>query len=213
MSAEIDAIAQTTTWDSTYRPPIYAGKVGQFKSFPKSDKDIIFLGNSIMTYTDWNELLGLKTAKNRGIPGDLTFGVLERLQGVIDGHPAKIFILIGINDVTRGVPDSLIVKNYQKIISRIKAGSPKTKIYFHTLLPVNHTYVGLKGKTQHIISVNTALKQLAAKEHVKLIDLYPHFLNSDGVLDPKYTFDGLHMNDLGYFKWAEILKNGKYLTD
>jgi lysophospholipase L1-like esterase len=212
MSTALLAEAQTNTpWDSTYRPPIYAGKVGQFKSFPKSTSDIIFLGNSIMTYTDWNELLGLKTAKNRGIPGDMTFGVLERLQDVIDGHPAKIFILIGINDINRGAPEDVIISNYKKMITRIKTGSPSTKIYFHTLLPVNDTFTSLIGKTHHIVNVNTKLKALTAKEHITLIDLYPSFLGADDKLDPKYTFDGLHMNDLGYFKWAEILKKGNYL--
>lgn len=198
-------------FDSTYRPPIYAGKVGQFKSFPKSTGDIIFLGNSIMTYTDWNELLGLKTAKNRGIPGDITFGVLDRLQDVIDGHPAKIFILIGINDITRNAPEDVVINNYRKMITRIRAGSPATKIYFHTLLPVNDTYTPLIGKTQHITNVNTKLKDLTSAEKVTLIDLYPNFLGSDGKMDPKYTFDGLHLNELGYFKWAEILKKGNYL--
>lgn len=209
----ISAYAQSAAWDSTYRPAIYAGKVGQFKSFPKSNKDIIFLGNSIMTYTDWNELLGLKTAKNRGIPGDMTFGVLERLGDVIEGKPAKIFVLIGINDINRGVPDSLILNNYKRIIDRIKLGSPATKIYFHTLLPVNKTFTSLIGKTSHIINVNAKLKALAAKEKITLIDLYPNFLDDMGALDPKYTFDGLHMNDLGYFKWAAILKKGNYLTE
>jgi lysophospholipase L1-like esterase len=208
----ISAYSQTTAWDSTYRPTIYAGKVGQFKYFPKSNKDIIFLGNSIMTYTDWNELLGLKTAKNRGIPGDITFGVLERLGDVIEGKPAKIFILIGINDITSNIPDSVILNNYKKIITRIKAGSPLTKIYFHTLFPINDAYTALKGKTGHILNVNRMLKELCVKERITLIDVYPHLLNDKGVLDPQYTFDGLHMNDLGYKLWGSILKAGNYLA-
>ena len=46
--------AQAAKWDSTYRPGIYAMKVAQFRAFPNAGSDIIFLGNSITDYTDWN---------------------------------------------------------------------------------------------------------------------------------------------------------------
>src|SRR5262245_29182085 len=122
--------AQQATVDSAARPAIYPIKVGQFRSYPNSTKDIIFLGNSITAGTDWAELLGMPNARNRGISGDITFGVLERLDEVTEGKPAKVFILIGINDIQRNIPDTLIVQNYQKMIRRIKAESPATKIYF-----------------------------------------------------------------------------------
>ena len=111
-------------WDSTFRPNNYALKVQLFKSYPNSEKDIIFLGNSITAGTDWMELMGRKDVRNRGISGDITFGVLERLDEVTEGKPSKVFILIGINDISRNIPDSLIVCNYQKIICRIKKESP-----------------------------------------------------------------------------------------
>ena len=74
-------------------------------------------------------------------------------------------------------------------------------------------YTGLKGKISHILNVNRMLKELCIKEKITLIDVYPHLLNDKGVLDPKYTFDGLHMNDLGYKVWAGVLKEGNYLDE
>src|SRR5690606_12338396 len=93
--------AQEVTYDSTYRPDIYASRVEMFKSFPTTDKDIVFIGNSITFWADWQELLKTSHVKNRGIPGDISFGVLERLDEVIEGKPRKIFIMIGINDLAR----------------------------------------------------------------------------------------------------------------
>jgi lysophospholipase L1-like esterase len=210
------AQAQTAKWDSTFRPNNYELKVELFKSYPNSSKDIIFLGNSIMAGTDWMELLGRTDVRNRGISGDITFGVLERLSEVTEGMPAKVFVLIGINDISRNVPDSFIVDNYRKIIQRIKAGSPKTNIYFHTLMPVNNEYTQFKNhynKDEHILYVNKELKTLAAKEEITLIDLYPHFLNKEKKLDKRYTIDGLHLNAKGYQLWADVLKKGKYLEN
>ncbi|HEY0667104.1 MAG TPA: GDSL-type esterase/lipase family protein [Sphingobacteriaceae bacterium] len=200
--------------DSTTRPAIYDARAGQFRSFPNSRRDIIFLGNSITAYGNWEELLGTRHAKNRGIPGDNTFGVLERLDEVIEGKPSKVFILLGINDVGRGFPDSMIIKNYQRIIRRIKLGSPRTKIFIHTLLPVNNTFkpaLAHFNKDEHILAVNNGIKMLAVSENITMIDLYTPFLDKDNRLDKDYAFDGLHLNGKGYLKWAELLKKGNYL--
>ncbi|WP_240755319.1 GDSL-type esterase/lipase family protein [Pedobacter sp. SYP-B3415] len=145
ISLSLQAGAQVTAkWDSTYRPGKYAEKLAAFKAEPQAKRDFIFLGNSITAGTNWSKLLDLPQAKNRGISGDITFGVLERLQEVIDRKPAKVFVLIGINDIARNIPDSVILANYNKIIDRIRKGSRKTKIYFYTLLPVNSSFAKFK---------------------------------------------------------------------
>jgi lysophospholipase L1-like esterase len=208
------AKAQEKKWDSSYRPGNWALKVEQFRSYKHTANDIMFVGNSITAGTDWMELLGRTDVRNRGISSDISFGVLERIDEVTMGKPAMVFILIGINDISRNIPDTVIVKNYQRIIERIKTLSPSTRIYFQTLLPVNNEFTQHKNhynKDEHILFVNAELKKLAAKEKIRLIDLHPHFLNSDNKLDKKYTADGLHLNAAGYKLWAQILKEGKYL--
>ena len=209
-----ESFSQTTQWDSTYRPGAYQLKVDQFRAYKDSKKDIIFLGNSITAGTDWNELLEMPNVKNRGISGDITFGVLERLDEVIEGQPAKVFVLIGINDISRNIPDSVILQNYQRIISRIKKGSPSTKIYFQTLLPTNSSFgkfINHYNKEDHILWINKALKELANREKVILIDLYPVFLDKENNLEKAYTNDGLHLNASGYKKWSDVLKGNGYL--
>lgn len=208
------AMKATPRWDSTFRPNNYHLKADLFKSFPDSKKDVIFLGNSITAGVDWNELLGMKNARNRGISGDITFGVLERLDEVIEGKPSKVFVLIGINDISRNIPDSLIVENYKKIITRIQQGSPKTKIYLQTLMPVNNTFTQFKNhynKDEHIEFINKSLRELAQTCMVQLIDLHSQFQDSEGKLRKEFTADGLHLNAAGYAHWASILKNGNYL--
>ncbi|MGQ7856177.1 GDSL-type esterase/lipase family protein [Pedobacter sp. WC2501] len=209
------AFAQVVKWDSTYRPGKYVEQVAKFKADPKSKKDIIFLGNSITAGTDWAKLLDLPQAKNRGISGDITFGVLERLQDVIDGKPEKIFILIGINDISRNIPDSVILRNYKTMIARIRKGSKKTKIYFNTLLPVNAAFEKFKnhyGKDEHILWLNDEIRKFTAK-NVTVIDLYPNFTDQDKHLKAELTKDGLHLIPAGYQVWADFLKKSGYLTE
>ncbi|KQN38869.1 sialate O-acetylesterase [Pedobacter sp. Leaf41] len=208
------ANAQSVKWDSTYRPGKYVELVNRFKADSKSRKDFVFLGNSITAGTDWAKLLDLPQAKNRGISGDITFGVLERLQDVIDGKPAKIFILIGINDISRNIPDSVILKNYKTMISRVRNGSKRTKIYFNTLLPVNSSFAKFKnhyGKDEHILWLNEEIKKLSSK-NVTVIDLYSNFTDQDKHLRAELTKDGLHLIPEGYKVWADFLKSKGYLN-
>ena len=130
------------------------------------------------------------------------------MDEVIEGKPAKIFLLVGINDISRNVPARLILENYEKIINRIKSGSPETKIYFQTILPVNNTFTRYKNhynKDDIIHSVNEGLKIIAEREQITLINLHLHFLDNENRLYKKYTEEGLHLNAEGYNLWAKIL--------
>lgn len=212
----VEAQSEVAKWDSTYRPGTYQVKKELFEYYQHKKSDIVFLGNSITDYNEWNELLQLPNARNRGISGDITFGVLERLQEIIDGQPSKIFILIGINDISRNIPDEVIIDNYKKIISRIKKGTPRTDVFVQSILPVNNTfnkYPNHYNKDEHILAVNQAIKRLAEVEGVTFINIHDSFLDSEGRLDSKYTYEGLHLNAEGYKLWARILNEGNYLKN
>ena len=99
----------------------YHQRYSLFKSMPNanatisnaaasvSKRDIIFLGNSINDGSEWYELFNDIRIKNRGISGDMTPGILHRLKEVTNRKPAKVFLMIGINDLGRGVsPDSVV---------------------------------------------------------------------------------------------------------
>lgn len=202
--------AQTKKIDTIYRPKTYNVQVRQFEIYPNSPNDVIFLGNSITSRAQWNELLGLPTARNRGISGDTTFGILERLHEVTEGYPAQIFLLIGINDISRNVPDAIILRNYETIIDRIQKESPNTRLVVQTLLPVNSDFGEYERhyhKDEHIANVNVGIRELAKKYSLTLIDLHPLFLDGSGKLKAEYTDEGLHLNEKGYIHWASILRS------
>jgi lysophospholipase L1-like esterase len=168
-----------------------------------------------MANTDWAELLQSSNVKNRGISGDISYGILERLKDITDTKPAKIFLLIGINDISRNIPDEQILNNFTKIVSRIRSESPGTKIYLHTLMPVNYTFEKFKnhyGKDEHILFVNEAIREMADQKMVYVIDLYPHFLDENKRMKVELTHDGLHLTATGYQVWAKLLREGNYLN-
>lgn len=188
----------------------YYQRATLFEELPITSKDIVFLGNSITNGAEWSELFQNKNVKNRGISGDICMGVYDRLDAILKGKPAKIFLLIGINDVNRGTPADTIVSRIGMIARKIKADSPKTKLYLQSVLPVTDHYKMFQGHTsrwQVILEINKGLIRLAAEEGATYIDLYSHFVDEKtGKMNINYTNDGLHLLGKGYMKWVEIVK-------
>lgn len=98
----------------------YVQRTSLFSKLTITPKDIVFIGNSITNGTEWNELFPRKHVKNRGISGDTSEGVYDRLAPIVKGKPAKIFILIGINDISRDVKVEDIVLNMKRIVKEIQ---------------------------------------------------------------------------------------------
>ncbi len=66
-----------------------------------TSKDIVMLGNSLTEGGgDWFTVSGKKNVRNRGIIGDEVMGIYDRLHQILPGHPAKLFLLIGVNDIS-----------------------------------------------------------------------------------------------------------------
>ncbi|MEJ7826743.1 MAG: hypothetical protein WKF91_01055 [Segetibacter sp.] len=60
--------------------------------------------------------------------------------------------------------------------------------------------------------MNAALKDLALNRNVNYIDVYESLIDDEKKLKKEYTFDGVHLTSQGYYKWAEVLKKGKYIN-
>ena len=187
----------------------YMQRSSLFNKLSITSKDIVFIGNSITNGAEWNELFPQKRVKNRGISGDTSEGVFDRLDAVVKGKPAKIFILIGVNDISQEIKVETIVLNMKRIVEKIQKESPKTKIYIQSILPVNPDFEMFKGhmKPELIKEINQFYQNIAQEYKVNYIDLYSHFLE-DGTdkMNKKYTNDGLHLLGEGYLVWREIGK-------
>lgn len=185
----------------------YIDRVTTFKNLPKQKGEIIFLGDSITDICEWNELFKNSLIKNRGISGDTTYGILNRLEDIVSSKPSKIFIMVGINDIGKGKSTEEIIKNYKSILNRIKKSSPSTDIYVESVLPINKDIFNTSTKEEEIIALNDSLKKLCASYNIKYIDLYSLFIAEGNKLNPKYTTGGIHINGTGYAIWREVIKD------
>lgn len=200
--------------DTTYRNWYYDSREKLYQAIKDNSYDVIFFGNSITERGPWDELLGANyKIGNRGIGGDNTYGMKARIAYVVKNKPKKIFLMMGINDVGRGLPTSTSLKNYEEIIQIIKSKSPKTKIYVQSVLPLNERKLGydyLKGKEKMVRALGEGVKALAEKYNLTYVDV-KSVLADDYNLKEQYTSDGIHLNTEAYIEWVKYLKIKRYL--
>lgn len=184
----------------------------QFMDEPAiTSKDIVIVGNSLTENGgDWAKRLNKKNVRNRGIIGDEVMGIYDRLHQILPGHPAKLFLMEGINDVSHDLTADSIVSMIRITIERIQKESPDTKLYLQSLLPINESfgrYKKLEGKTEIVPVINAKLETLAKERHIAFINLFPLFTEKGtNVLRSELSIDGLHLNEEGYKIWVKALK-------
>ncbi len=182
----------------------YGHRVDLFNHLKLPDSCVVMLGNSLIAQAEWSELLGQKVF-NRGISGDGTQGVLDRLEDITVAKPRQIFIMIGINDLISHSPP-YILNNYRQLITRIQTETPQTKIYIQSLLPINNEVRNTGFQSKAIFAINEGLLALATEYQVPYINLHPILCDEKGQLKSALTSDGIHLNGAGYLLWAKELK-------
>lgn len=188
------------------RSPYYYHKKSQFEFLANSDNyKIVMIGDSITDGGLWNELLKNNLIQNRGIGGDTTDGVLDRLSS-INQKIETAFIMIGINDFSGEGSKSVdeVFENYKKIIENLH--KKRIKIYIQSTL-----YVGAnqpKSLNKNVELLNQKLEEYSINNNLTFIDLNK-LLSPNKVLDNKFSLDEVHLNGDGYRLWSEEIK--KYL--
>jgi lysophospholipase L1-like esterase len=190
----------------------------------------ILAGDSLSLWFP-NELLPrTSTWLNQGISGETSTGLLRRLKLFDQTQPQTIFVMIGINDLIRGVSDETIVANQREIIRHLKKAHPRAQIVMQSILPhggepaVQRYLTTVSGDpapetaarplwvdrlgaipNPFIRKLNQRLAIVAREETVHFLDLHPQFADPDGNLQVHYTTDGLHLSAQGYTVWKDAL--------
>lgn len=175
---------------------------------------IVFVGNSITEQGWWSILIKRDDIENRGIGGDNTFGMIDRLPDILKSKPAKIFLMAGINDLTAGYPMDTIVSNIRTMVKMAREASPATKFYVQSVLPVNDSrlaYASIKGKNPQVTELNERLKGVCAEHGATYVDVASQLRDKNGDLQLALTKDGIHLHPEAYVIWVKYLNKNKLL--
>lgn len=179
-----------------------------------SQGQIIFIGDSITDFYHLDDhYADLPLAVyNRGIGGDTTFGVLNRLNvSLYNLKPSKVVLMIGINDINSGLMVNYIADNYSAILGDIKANLPDTRVLCMSVMPMNDTVLNygafdLDARNAEVVALNERIRALAEDKGYTYIDLFGAVADDNGKLIGEYSVDGLHLSAAGYAVWTSVVK-------
>lgn len=180
-----------------------------FKSTPIKSNSIVFVGNSITNMHPWVEAFGNDSRiVNRGCSGATSAEILREVRSYCVGQPAKIFLMIGINDQPSSSNQATVANNILETVRQIRSLSPNTMIYVQSILPS-----GWFSNPENIKNCNTVIQQLLTQnygsdDHVMYLDVYSQLLgklNTDNT--GVYSFDKLHTTAAGYAIWTDFIKS------
>ena len=174
----------------------YQAKLEQYErenaEYDDYEVDVAFIGDSLTDGYDLATYYPQYVTANRGIGGDTTIGLQERLKvSLFDLKPKVVVMLIGANNM------DTMLQNYESILQDLKTNLPESKIVILSLTSMGGEHWGRKN---HLAAYNNvSIKLLAQKYEYAYVDLYSALFNlSTGEIHESYTTDGGHLTPLGY---------------
>lgn len=179
--------------------PFRLHRYDSFRATPVTENSIVFFGNSITNMNEWRECFGDNpNIINRGNSGGLSGELLNNVESLIAGHPAKVFIGIGTNDIgTAGLDKpELIAGKIRAIVERFAAESPATKVYVQSILPSTNG----SRTVAKIQAVNTVIKREIEAAGATYVDLFNDMM---AITTGEISYDRLHITAKGYKIWCD----------
>jgi lysophospholipase L1-like esterase len=172
----------------------------------------VLLGDSISLWFPHDLLPGRRTWINQAISGEHSDMLNNRLNALDGAQVESIFLMIGINDLIAGKPESQVADNIRSAVRYLQRQHPEAEIVVQSILPHGAEQATWEGRDRLLLlpndriqAVNSALAKIAQEQDIYYLDLYPLFADGEGALRPDLTTDGLHLNDNGYLVWRTAI--------
>ncbi len=162
-------------------------------------KKLVFIGDSLTEWYNWQKRFPEYRITNLGISGEPVESLLgrrDRIRASID-DPDFIFLMTGINNIAMEQYD--ITGPYREIVRNLSAWYEKSTIVIQSILPVALEWIS----NDNIRETNRHLEQIACEFSIEYLDVYSLFIDSKG--NPKNEYlqdDGVHLSGKGYDVWA-----------
>ncbi|MFL5641029.1 MAG: SGNH/GDSL hydrolase family protein [Chloroflexota bacterium] len=179
--------------------------------------DSYTIGTSVPAADSWPDRLvaalgpdepRLQLVANLGVNGHTSSDLIRDELPALDAlAPAFVSLLIGVNDVVRGVPLDAYAANVEAILDRLLARLPSTSVVTvatpdYTVTPAGADYGDPRRQHEGIVAANGAMARLADARGIAFVDIFD--LSLGAATDRSLVApDGLHPSAAQYALWVE----------
>ena len=167
---------------------------------------IVFTGSSsVRLWKDLQERFPEHQILNTGFGGSQSSDLEQHLSSlVLKYNPARVFIYEGDNDISNGKRPRPILKTMERIVQTIQMQSSSPDIVLISPKPSIARWK-LRGKYRRL---NRRLEKFAeSTARVYFADVWHPMLDGNKLKQNLFIEDGLHMNEMGYDIWSDVLKD------
>ena len=160
----------------------------------------LLVGDSI-TFS-WTELSARPEIVNRGVPGQTTAEMRDRIERLLEETDAGgVHILGGVNDIAGNggaIPLGVTRANLEAMC-RLASGRG-LKVWLASVLPVAGIWwaTAVQDASEQILELNQALKAGARAVGAAYVDYHSLLADVEGRLRPEFGTDGVHLSQAGY---------------
>ena len=178
----------------------YADKLALYQqeneAYADYEVDVAFLGDSLTDGCDLSVYYPQYKTANRGIGGETTIGLEERMQvSAYDLKPKVVVMLIGGNNLYT------MFENYERILKGLQTNLPDTKVILVSLTSMGRDWA---HKNTQAAYNNVKIRLLAEQYGFAYVDVFSPLLDMQtNEIRAEYTSDGAHLTHLGY----EVLRD------
>jgi len=142
---------------------------------------------------------------NRGMGGSHMSDLIYFMDDIVYPYfPNAIVVYEGDNDIAAGKTPETVLADYNTFVSGVLEKWPEKPIFFISIKPslarIDHM--------ENMAKANALIKARTEEvENLYYIDVFSPMLGEDG--SPRediFGHDGLHMNEIGYALWTDVIK-------
>ena len=178
--------------------------------------DSYTIGTAVDEAERWpNQLVarvpGLELVANLGVNGFTSGDLIAVELPALDEHqPDFVSLLIGVNDVVQGVPETQYAANVRHIVETLLERLPADRIVCvatpdYTKTPQGAAFGDPKQQSQAIERANTTLRTVCEDKGIAFV-AEPHAISLEAADDPELVAgDGLHPSGAQYLRWTDAI--------